>query len=261
MIKDDMRINLSIEQENILQIVTLFIIGLLCDAFIFSIITTLYIPEVGWGVHHYTKFVLLYRQFFFKYLYSNISTISLIIGTIFLVFFKLFLFLKIVISIENSKNQTKTSKIIKDIHNNKYSILSCFIIFCLLSFLFIDGYSDIYNLSNKITYFFVIPLHYLFLYLYWENNDIKNPNLTNMSDNSNTNIQLIKYILITNPFFIIISWITLFSILLDKFPLFEYLFVFIFIALIILLTLFYLFIMVSLFVKSVGWIIKFVKKQ
>ena len=255
----DVHINFSIEQKNILQVILLIIIGLICDAFILSIISTLYIPEIGWGVHSYSKLELLYRQIFFRYLYSYTNIISLIIGSICLLLFKVFLFPKIIISIENNSEKTTSSEIIKNIHGNKNSLLYCFIIFCLLSFLFLNGYSDIYNLNEKYTYLFVIPIHYLLLYLYWLYIDTKNSNLNKISDSSNknnSNLDLFKYILLTNPFFIIISLFSLFNKMLNIFPLFEIFIILTFIMLFALLVLFYLCAVIKLLIKSIKFFIK-----
>ena len=259
-----MKLNLPIEYKNTIQIVILFIIGIMCDAFVIAILSTLYIPETGWVEPHYTKFELLYRNFFNQYLYDYRSLISFIMGSICLLLIKLFLFPKIVISIENSREKTKVSEIIKNIHNNKNILLLCFIVFCLLSFLFVNFCTDIYKLNMKLTYFFVIPLHYLMLYFVWLYNDKKNNiKIDNFLQSNTINlfIELIKYVLITNPFSIVLSWLSLFNVMLNMFPMLEYIIVFIFMLLIIILALFYLLIVIKLLIKSLCFIVKNIIKN
>jgi len=258
-----MKFKLSTESKNILQKLFLVAIGLICDAFIFSIISTLYIPEVGWGTYNYTTIELMYRKIFYKYMYQHISIISFVVSCSCLLLFKIFLFPKMIFAIENTTEKTKISVIIKNIHICKNSVLYIFIVFCLLSFLFLNGYADIYNLSNKIAYFFVIPLHYLAIYLYWQYNDTKNlkQEKTDGYIKKDAYIELIKYVLITNPFFIILSLFSMFIILLKLFPLFENFIIFIFLSLILLLILFYIFIVIKLLINSIKFVIKSMLKK
>lgn len=254
-----MRLNIPTEYKNILQVLILFIIGIMCDALVIAIISNSYIPEIGWSEPHYTNIELWYRNFFNQYLYDYRSFISFITNCIYLLLIKIFLFSKIVISIENSKEKTKISEIIRDIHNNKNIILLCFIVFCLLSFLFVNFCTDISNLNTQFTYFFVIPLHYLSLYLIWLYNDLQNINDTNnllKNNKTKIHIELIKYVLITNPFFIILSLLSLFITILNMFPRLEYILIFVFIPLMILLILFYLYAALKLLIRSLYFVIK-----
>lgn len=111
---------------------------------------------------------------------------------------------------------------------------------------------------------FVIPIHYLVLYLYWQYNDIKHPNLNNISSNynkSNAYLELIKYILITNPFFILISCISLYSKLIDKFSLFDIFITVIFALLLVSLVFFYLYKIIKLLIKSVKFLVEIIIKS
>ena len=231
-----MRLNIPTEYKNILQVLILFIIGIMCDALVIAIISNSYIPEIGWSEPHYTNIELWYRNFFNQYLYDYRSFISFITNCIYLLLIKIFLFSKIVISIENSKEKTKISEIIRDIHNNKNIILLCFIVFCLLSFLFVNFCTDIS--------------------LY---NDLQNINDTNnllKNNKTKIHIELIKYVLITNPFFIILSLLSLFITILNMFPRLEYILIFVFIPLMILLILFYLYAALKLLIRSLYFVIK-----
>lgn len=253
-----MKINLTIAQKHILQAILLIAIGLLCDAFIFATISTIYIPETGWDEQHYTKIVALYRHFFGQYLAPHIGIVTLIISTLFLLLFKILLFPKTIISIESAKDKTRCSEIIRGIHKNKFYLLGCFIIFCLLSLSFLEGYSDIYGLNCKYTYLLVIPIHYLAIYLYWLHDDIKKTKQEEILCDFNKKdipIELVKYILITNPFFILLSWIALLSILLNKFPIFEFFIIVIFVLLLVFLVLFYLYFAIKLLVKVAIYVI------
>lgn len=253
-----MKINLTIVQKHILQLILLIVIGLLCDAFIFATISTIYIPETGWGEHHYIKIVALYRHFFGQFLAPHIGIVTLIISTLFLLLFKIVLFPKTIIKIESAKDKTRCSEIIRGIHKNKFYLLGCFIIFCLLSLSFLEGYSDIYGLNCKYTYLLVIPMHYLAIYLYWLYDDIKNTKQAKILYDYNKKdipIELIKYILITNPVFILLSWFALLSILLNKFPIFEIFIIVIFVLLLASLILFYLYFAIKLLVKGAIYVI------
>ena len=252
----------SIELNNILHVILLLLIGYLCETYI-MLDNLLLLPIANTCVaHDLNKFDFWYAYFYNKMMYPYLSIIYFFLCSIYTIVLKIFAFPKIVIYIENLKEKTKTSEIISYVHKYKTSVLFIFIIFSVVSVFFTNMYSDTLNLDNRIAYFFFIPLHYLVLYLYWfykDKNNIKREDADSYRK-EDVYIELIKYVLITNPFFIIISWFSMFNILLNLFPLIDKFIIFIFLSIIVLLILFYLFIIIKLFIKIINFVINISKK-
>ena len=202
-----MKTYLTNKQINILQVILLITLGILCDTVFMGIIGRFILPEQSCTIPDIYNTSKIYRL-----IYDNLSIAYSIFCTIYIIFFKIFLFTKIVIIIENAK--TEVSFFIQNIHKNKQIILYIIIFLMFCSFIFSEILSDLFYVNKTVSYIFSVPFNYVVLYLYWVFKDIC---LNNEKEKINSDLKkdivtcTVKYILITNSLTILgaIVWLGL----------------------------------------------------
>ena len=202
-----MKINLTMAQKNIIQIILLLSIGIFCDVVFMGILGRFVLPEQSCTIPDIYNTSKIYRT-----MYNNLPVVYSIFCTIYIILLKIYLFPKIVTIIENDKSEI--SFLIQNIHKNKQVILYIIIFLMFCSFVFNEILSDIFYVNKTISYIFSLPFNYIVLYLYWFFKDIC---LKNKKEKIKTDLKkdiithTVKYVLITNSLTIIcvVVWIGL----------------------------------------------------
>lgn len=209
-----MKLSLSIKTKNILLIVIFLSICFICDAIFFEIVR-----EYIFCNSKYTLGYYLYQMHeHYKFLYNNQNTITYILGCVYFLFFRTYVFQKWISIVENKCQGLFLHDFLKELRENKQILLYANIIFLLLTIVMYHFYCLYIKTSPFLSFIFFFPFHYLILYIRWV---IKDKNYKNKQIRTKKYpiIQYINFFVMSNIQVILFSS---FCILIDLFTTEDY---------------------------------------
>ena len=185
-----MKINLSQKLKNILLIIMFLSICFLCDVVFFSCIVLILFPYFTCSFEDSLGYYLYQTSEIYKTLYNHREITTCILGCLYFLFFRCYVFQKWVYIIENKCQGLFLHDFLKELRKNKQILLYANIVLLLITITTFDFCRSALKINYICSFIFVFPFHYLILYIRWA---IKDKNLTSKSDIT-AKYHIIKYV-------------------------------------------------------------------
>lgn len=212
-----MKLNLSLKLRNILLIITFISICFLCDAHFFSDIILTLFPYFTCNFEHTLGYYLYQTSEIYRSIYNHREITTIILGCLYFLFFRVYVFQKWVSIIENKCQGLFLHDFLKELRKNKQILLYANIVFLLLTMVMFRSNGHDLKINYFFSFIFFFPFHYLILYIRWA---IKDKNLKNKLGITNKYplIQYVNYIVVANALMILFSFFDIFlGMFTDKF--------------------------------------------
>ena len=199
-----MKLNLSLKLRNILLMITFLSICFLCDAhFFLNIILTLF-PYFTCSFEQTLGYHLYQTSEIYRIIYNNREITTCVLGCLYFLFFRCYVFQKWVFIIENKCQGLFLHDFLKELRKNKQILLYANIIFLLLTIEMFHFYAHVLKINYLFSFMLFFPFHYIILYVRWV---IKDKNFKNKHGITNKYplFQYINYIVAGNALIILFS--------------------------------------------------------
>ena len=199
-----MKLNLSLKLRNILLMITFLSICFLCDAhFFLNIILTLF-PYFTCSFEQTLGYHLYRTSEIYRIIYNNREITTCVLGCLYFLFFRCYVFQKWVFIIENKCQGLFLHDFLKELRKNKQILLYANIIFLLLTIEMFHFYAHVLKINYLFSFMLFFPFHYIILYVRWV---IKDKNFKNKHGITNKYplFQYINYIVAGNALIILFS--------------------------------------------------------
>ena len=199
-----MKLNLSLKLRNILLMITFLSICFLCDAhFFLNIILTLF-PYFTCSFEQTLGYHLYQTSEIYRIIYNNREITTCVLGCLYFLFFRCYVFQKWVFIIENKCQGLFLHDFLKELRKNKQILLYANIIFLLLTIEMFHFYAHVLKINYLFSFMLFFPFHYIILYVRWV---IKDKNFKNKHGITNKYplFQYINYIVPGNALIILFS--------------------------------------------------------
>ena len=204
-----MKLNLSLKLRNILLMITFLSICFLCDAHFFSNIILTLFPYFTCNFEHTLGYYLYQTSEIYRSIYNHREITTIILGCLYFLFFRVYVFQKWVSIIENKCQGLFLHDFLKELRKNKQILLYVNIVFLLLTMVMFRSNGHDLKINYFFSFIFFFPFHYLILYIRWA---IKDKNLKNKLGITNKYplIQYVNYIVVANALMILFSFFDIF---------------------------------------------------
>ena len=213
-----MKLSLSLKIKNILLLVIFLSICFICDEFCFlNTILTIF-PHFTCYFKDTLGYSLYQTSEIYRFLHNNREITTCILGCIYFIFFRVYVFQKWVSIIENKCQGLFLHDFLKELRKNKQILLYANIIFLLIALITFKSYGNDLKINYIFSFIFFFPFHYLILYIRWV---IKDKNYKNKQIRTKKYpiIQYINFFVMSNIQVILFSS---FCILIDLFTTEDY---------------------------------------
>ena len=210
-----MKLSLSLKIKNILLIVIFLSICFICDEFCFlNTILTIF-PHFTCYFKDTLGYSLYQTSEIYRFLHNNREITTCILGCLYFIFFRVYVFQKWVSIIENKCQGLFLHDFLKELRENKQILLYVNIIFLFFLFIMLDFYIEVSDINVFFATLFFIPFHYLILYIRWAIKD-KNYKNKQVATKKYPIIQYINNLFLANFQMIISSYVIVFFDLIAK---------------------------------------------
>ena len=199
-----MKLNLSLKLRNILLMITFLSICFLCDAHFFSNIILTLFPYFTCSFEQTLGYHLYRTSEIYRIIYNNREITTCVLGCLYFLFFRCYVFQKWVFIIENKCQGLFLHDFLKELRKNKQILLYANIIFLLLTIEMFHFYAHVLKINYLFSFMLFFPFHYIILYVRWV---IKDKNFKNKHGITNKYplFQYINYIVAGNALIILFS--------------------------------------------------------
>ena len=199
-----MKLNLSLKLRNILLMITFLSICFLCDAHFFSNIILTLFPYFTCSFEQTLGYHLYQTSEIYRIIYNNREITTCVLGCLYFLFFRCYVFQKWVFIIENKCQGLFLHDFLKELRKNKQILLYANIIFLLLTIEMFHFYAHVLKINYLFSFMLFFPFHYIILYVRWV---IKDKNFKNKHGITNKYplFQYINYIVAANALIILFS--------------------------------------------------------
>ena len=199
-----MKLNLSLKLRNILLMITFLSICFLCDAHFFSNIILTLFPYFTCSFEQTLGYHLYQTSEIYRIIYNNREITTCVLGCLYFLFFRCYVFQKWVFIIENKCQGLFLHDFLKELRKNKQILLYANIIFLLLTIEMFHFYAHVLKINYLFSFMLFFPFHYIILYVRWV---IKDKNFKNKHGITNKYplFQYINYIVAGNALIILFS--------------------------------------------------------
>ena len=171
-----MKLNLSLKLRNILLMITFLSICFLCDAHFFSNIILTLFPYFTCSFEQTLGYHLYQTSEIYRIIYNNREITTCVLGCLYFLFFRCYVFQKWVFIIENKCQGLFLHDFLKELRKNKQILLYANIIFLLLTIEMFHFYAHVLKINYLFSFMLFFPFHYIILYVRWV---IKDKNFKN----------------------------------------------------------------------------------
>ena len=185
-----MKINLSQKLKNIFLILVFISICFFCDIEFFSSIILISFPYFTCSFEHTLGYYLYQTSEIYRTVYNHREITTCILGCLYFLFFRCYVFQKWVSIIENKCQGLFLHDFLKELRKNKQILLYANIVLLLITIAIFDFCHSALKINYICSFIFVFPFHYLILYLRWA---IKDKNIISKS-NIMTKYHIIQYV-------------------------------------------------------------------
>ena len=210
-----MKLSLSLKIKNILLIVIFLSICFICDEFCFlNTILTIF-PHFTCYFEDTLGYSLYQTSEIYRFLHNNREITTCILGCLYFIFFRVYVFQKWVSIIENKCQGLFLHDFLKELRKNKQILLYANIIFLLIALITFKSYGNDLKINYIFSFIFFFPFHYLILYIRWAIKD-KNYKNKQVATKKYPIIQYINNLFLANFQMIISSYVIVFFDLIAK---------------------------------------------
>ena len=185
-----MNISISSKLKNILLILMFLSICFFCDVDFFSGVVLILFPYFTCSFEDSLGYYLYQTSEIYRIMYNNREITTCVLGCLYFLFFRCYVFQKWVYIIENKCQGLFLHDFLIELRKNKQILLYANIVLLLITIATFDFCRSALKINYICSFIFVFPFHYLILYIRWA---IKDKNIINKS-NITTKYHIIQYV-------------------------------------------------------------------
>ena len=171
-----MKSNVSLKFKNFILTLIFLSISILCTTEFFCSTMLIIFPHFTCYFKDTLGYSLYQTSELYRFLHNNREITTCILGCLYFIFFRVYVFQKWVSIIENKCQGLFLHDFLKELRENKQILLYVNIIFLFFLFIMLDFYIEVSDINVFFATLFFIPFHYLILYIRWA---IKDKNYKN----------------------------------------------------------------------------------
>ena len=152
-----MKLNLSLKLRNILLMITFLSICFLCDAHFFSNIILTLFPYFTCSFEQTLGYHLYQTSEIYRIIYNNREITTCVLGCLYFLFFRCYVFQKWVFIIENKCQGLFLHDFLKELRKNKQILLYANIIFLLLTIEMFHFYAHVLKINYLFSFMLFFP--------------------------------------------------------------------------------------------------------
>lgn len=162
-----MKINLSQKLKNVFLILIFISICFICDVDFFGSLVLISFPYFTCDFEHSLGYYLYQTSEIYRIMYNNREITTCVLGCLYFLFFRCYVFQKWVSIIENKCKGLFLHDFLIELRKNKQILLYANIILLLLTIVTFDLCRSALKINYICSFIFVFPFHYLILYIRW----------------------------------------------------------------------------------------------